>query len=112
MQANGAECLRLACVYALRRGVKVIAPVHDALLIEAREDQIDHAVHTTREAMRAASAAVLGGFSLTSDAKVIRYPDRYSDPRGVRMWNTVQTILDELHPEERVHVHSERYSAA
>ena len=45
MQANGAECLRLACVYALRRGVKVIAPVHDALLIEAREDdQIDHAV--------------------------------------------------------------------
>ena len=98
MQANGAECLRLACVYALRRGVKVIAPVHDALLIEAGEDQIDHAVSTTREAMCAASTAVLGGFSLASDAKVIRYPDRYSDPRGIRMWDTVQTILDELHP--------------
>ena len=64
-QANGAECLRLACVYALQRGVKVIAPVHDALLIEAPDDQIDHAVRTTQEAMAAASAAVLGGFALT-----------------------------------------------
>jgi hypothetical protein len=112
MQANGSECLRLACVYALRRGVKVIAPVHDALLIEAREDQIDHAVWTTREAMRAASAAVLGGFSLTADAKVIRYPDRYTDPRGVHMWNTVQAILSDLHPQEPAYVQSRGSSAA
>lgn len=120
MQANGAECLRLACVYALRRGVKVIAPVHDALLIEAPEPQIDQAVCTTKEAMRAASAAVLGGFSLASDAKVIRHPDRYTDPRGVQMWNTVQAILDELHPphrcsrrlenQEQTHVQSRRPS--
>jgi len=96
MQANGAECLRLACVYALRRGVKVIAPVHDALLIEAHASQIDHAVSATQDAMRAASTAVLSGFALASDAKVIRHPDRYTDPRGIRMWNTVQTILGEL----------------
>ena len=35
MQANGAEMLRLACCLATERGVKVCAPVHDALLIEA-----------------------------------------------------------------------------
>lgn len=112
-QANGAECLRLACVFALRRGVKVIAPVHDALLIEAPDDHIDEAVRTTQAAMAAASAAVLGGFALTSDAKVIRYPDRYTDRRGLQMWSTIQTILQELHPaRESMHVQSRRSPVA
>src|SRR3954464_13305113 len=35
MQANGAEMLRLACCLATERGIRVCAPVHDALLIEA-----------------------------------------------------------------------------
>ena len=35
MQANGAEMLRLACCFATERGVRVCAPVHDAILIEA-----------------------------------------------------------------------------
>ena len=36
LQGNGAEMLRLACSLATERGVTVIAPVHDALMIEAR----------------------------------------------------------------------------
>jgi DNA polymerase-1 len=32
MQANGAEMLRLACCYAVERGIRVCAPVHDAVL--------------------------------------------------------------------------------
>jgi hypothetical protein len=108
MQANGAECLRLACVLALRRGVKVIAPVHDAVLIEASADQIDQAVRTTQEVMRCASTAVLGGFALSTDAKVIRYPDRYRDPRGEHMWNTVQAILREPDSQVSEHVQSRR----
>ena len=35
MQANGAEMLRLACIYATEPGLRVCAPVHDAILIEA-----------------------------------------------------------------------------
>ena len=73
--------------------MKVIAPAHDALLIGAPDDQIVDAAGTTQQAMAAASAAVLDGFALTSDAKVIRYPDRYTDPRGTHMWNTVQAIF-------------------
>jgi hypothetical protein len=34
-QANGAEMLRLAVSLAVERGVRVIAPVHDAVMIEA-----------------------------------------------------------------------------
>ena len=33
MQANGAEMLRLACCFAVEQGIRVCAPVHDAILI-------------------------------------------------------------------------------
>ena len=43
-----------------------------------------------------ASAVVLDGFRLRSDAKIVRYPDRYEDERGRTMWQTVWEIMDEL----------------
>ena len=61
MQGNGAECMRLACCNAVERGVQVCAPIHDALLIEASTDLLNDVVVTTKAAMAAASAAVLGG---------------------------------------------------
>lgn len=96
MQANGAEMLRLACCLATERGIKVCAPVHDAVLIEAQMDELEHVVQATQAAMSEASRIVLGGFELRSDANIIRYPDRYMDARGEKMWNTVWNIIDEL----------------
>ncbi len=46
--------------------------------------------------MAEASRVVLSGFELRSDAKIVRYPDRYTDPRGEKMWETVVAILAEL----------------
>jgi len=89
MQANAAEMLRLACCLATEQGVRVVAPVHDALLIEASFDELEVAVATAQNCMRKASEVVLAGFPLRSDAKVVRYPDRYQDPRGTKMWETV-----------------------
>ena len=34
------------------------------------------------------------GFELRSDATFVRFPDRYSDKRGVAMWSTVCRLLD------------------
>jgi len=96
MQANGAEILRLACCLATERGIAVCAPVHDALLIEGPADEVENIVTVTQAAMAEASRVVLGGFGLRSEAKIVRYPDRYSDPRGVRMWTTVMELLTEL----------------
>jgi hypothetical protein len=93
VQANGAEMLRLACCLATERAIKVCAPVHDALLIEASLDTLEDTVTATQCAMAEASEVVLNGFRLRSDARVVRYPDRYSDPRGERMWNTVMGLL-------------------
>ena len=89
MQANGAEMLRLACCLATERGVWVIAPVHDAVLIEAPEAELEDAVATARAAMAEASRIVLGGFELATEVKVITWPGRYSDPRGEVMWQRV-----------------------
>ena len=102
MQANGAEMLRLACCFATERGVRVCAPVHDAILIEAPLNELDAAVEVTQRAMVDASSAVLGGFRLRSEAKLTRYPDRYRDQRGQKMWDTVWEIIGELTTLQRV----------
>ena len=56
--------------------------------------------------MAEASAIVLDGFRLNSDADVIRYPDRYSDERGAKMWETVTGILDHINPSTCADTHS------
>jgi len=96
MQANGAEMLRLACCLATEGDIRVCAPVHDAILIEAPLDRLEEAVEATQQAMVEASQLVLDGFPLRSEAKRIRYPEQYSDQRGQRMWNTVWEIVAEL----------------
>jgi DNA polymerase I-like protein with 3'-5' exonuclease and polymerase domains len=95
-QANGAEILRLACNATLDRGIKLCAPVHDALVIEAPLDGIEDAVIETRATMTEASKIVLSGFPLNTDAKIIRYPDRYMDSRGEAMWNTIMNTIKEI----------------
>jgi DNA polymerase I-like protein with 3'-5' exonuclease and polymerase domains len=96
MQANGAEMLRLACCFAGERGIKVCAPIHDAILIEAPLDTLDLEVSKAQEVMSDASAEVLDGFRLRTDVKTIKYPERYQDKRGQKMWAIVEGIINEL----------------
>ena len=93
MQANGAEMLRLACCLATERGVEVCAPVHDAVLICAPLDRLEHDIAAMRAAMAEASRAVLGGFELGTDAAMVLYPNRYMDARGKVMWDRVTKLL-------------------
>jgi hypothetical protein len=95
MQANGAEMLRIACILLTEAGIRVCAPIHDALLIEAPLDELDQAIATTKSLMLEASRIVLDGFELGSDVKIVRYPDRYMDKRGVVMWNKVMNLIGE-----------------
>jgi DNA polymerase-1 len=97
-QANGAEMLRLACSMMVERGVGLCAPIHDAVLIEGPSDSIRDVVQDARACMREASAIVLGGFELETDADIIDYPNRFEDERGVEMWRLVTGILTELTP--------------
>jgi DNA polymerase I len=99
MQANGAEMMRLACCYCTEAGIEVCAPVHDALLICAPLEQIESDAARTQAFMQKAGRIVLGGFLLKSDAKIVRWPDRYMDRRGEVMWATIMRLLEEVQHE-------------
>jgi hypothetical protein len=101
MQANGAEMMRLACCLATERGTRVIAPVHDALLIETPSRFVQDAVASTKRAMAEASQIVLSGFTLRTDAEIISCPDRYRDARGAAFWSLLMRILERVRKKEK-----------
>jgi DNA polymerase family A len=93
LQANGAEMLRLACILATERGVTICAPVHDALLIEAHADAIEHHVAICESAMRKAGEIVLNGFALRVESRILRHAERLLAPSAAKIWNQVNGIL-------------------
>jgi DNA polymerase-1 len=98
MQANGAEMLRLASTIAIEGGLEICAPIHDALLLQApTRDAAEH-IARLQAAMAQASEIVLGGPRLKTSADVFDYPNRYLDPRGRFMWDTVQRLLKRIDP--------------
>ncbi len=93
MQANGAEMLRLAACLGTENGIRICAPVHDALLIMAPLAQLESAIAAMRHYMEQASAIVLAGFKLRVEDKPVRYPEHYTDPRGAQMFSRVMSLL-------------------
>ena len=98
IQATGADILRISCILAARHGIKLLAPVHDAVLIEAPLEHIEADVALMQEIMRRASRIVLnddasGTHELRTDAKIVRHPYRYTDKRGKEIWAYVMKHL-------------------
>lgn len=94
VQAVSADILRLAIVMADARSLCLLAPVHDALLIEARADRIDSDVALLQDVMVRASRIVLGGnLALRSSAETVKYPHRFTDARGTTIWDQVLELL-------------------
>jgi len=91
VQATAADMFRLACCLGVEAGVKICAPIHDAVLIQAPLDRINRDVALMRSVMAEASRMVLGGFEIRTDVKVIT--DRFSDPRGESTWNLVCDLV-------------------
>jgi hypothetical protein len=96
MQANGAEILRLACILATEAGIRVCAPIHDAVLITAPEGEIEEAAAAMSGYMREASRIVLNGFELRTDLSIVRYPDHYASEKGAAFGGTVSKVLEGL----------------
>jgi hypothetical protein len=96
MQSTGAEVLHVASILAERRGVRIVAPVHDAFLAEADLDQADEASAALDRVMRDAAAVVLRGYELPTDVQIIRPGARFHDDRGLAMWETVTKLVTKL----------------
>ena len=93
MQANGAEMMRVAAIGAMRAGIEVCAPVHDAFLITAPPERLDHDVEVMRGIMTQAGTLICG-IPIRTEAKLIRSPDRYMEERGIEMWNRVMRLAN------------------
>jgi DNA polymerase-1 len=96
IQSMGAEILHVACILAERRGIEIIAPVHDALMAEADLDCAEDVSAALDQVMRDASAVLLKGHELPTDVQIIRPGERYYDDRGEDMWNTVSRLLQKI----------------
>lgn len=93
IQSTGSEILHVLCVLAERRGIKIVAPVHDAVIAEAALGEIDEVSAALDRAMRDASALVLRGYELPTDSQIVRPGEHFYDERGEAMWNTVTGLL-------------------
>ena len=96
IQSTGAEIMHVVCILAERRGIEIIAPVHDAFLVETdagREAEVSAALD---QVMRDAAAIVLRGYELPTDEQIIRAGSRYYDDRGEEMWKTVTDLMAKL----------------
>jgi len=75
------------------RRIASARPIHDAVLICAPRDHLEADIAAMRAAMAEASRLVLAGFELGTDVKIVRWPDRYADPRGNEMWGRVSNLV-------------------
>jgi DNA polymerase-1 len=101
IQSTASEILHVACALAERRGVTIVAPVHDAMMAEGPVDQAEDIAVALDQAMRDAAAVVLRGYELPTDKKVIRPGEHYTDDRGEEMWTTVSRLLVKLEEQQR-----------
>jgi DNA polymerase-1 len=95
MQANGAEMLRLAlaCCLGTEAGIRICAPVHDAVLIAAPVEALQTDIEHMQQHMATASRVVLDGFELRTEVKPVFYHQHYSDKRGEVMAAKVLNLL-------------------
>jgi hypothetical protein len=75
----------VACILAERRGIKVVAPVHDAIMAEGPVKDIKDVSLALDRIMRDASAVVLQGYALATDEKITKHtrstPENFSAGR-------------------------------
>lgn len=93
MQATGADILRVACHLLTNAGIQVIAPVHDALMIEVNAKNDMEEIIKAENIMHEASAIVIGK-PLRTETVIVRYPNRYLDEKGKATWDKVQKIIE------------------
>ena len=102
IQTTGAEILHVLSIMAERRGIEIVAPVHDAVMVQAPLDQVHDVSAALDRLMRDASSVVLRGYELPTDEQLIGpglHHPRYYDKRGVTMWDTATKLVDKLERE-------------
>ena len=64
-------------------------------MIQAPLDRLDEDVERMKDLMTGAGEAVTDGFSVRTDATIVRFPDRYMDEGEQDMWDRVMPLLSD-----------------
>jgi hypothetical protein len=73
----------------------MLATAHDAVLIQAPLDRIEHDVARMTDCMQQAARALTDGFELRVDHDVKRPGERFTEERGRRTLEVVDRFLQE-----------------
>lgn len=106
LQAAGAAILRRVCHALEAADIPVIAPVHDAVLIELDDDKMAETMDRARTIMvDQANDIIIGcslidGFSFRVDSRVVQYPEVFiddSDDDAPAIWQTILDTIEAVH---------------
>jgi DNA polymerase I-like protein with 3'-5' exonuclease and polymerase domains len=97
IQSAGSEIMHAFCILAERRGLEVVAPVHDAFMVECDVADARDVARDLDRAMRDASALVLGGYEIPTSFAGGNGPilpgQRYREKTGAAMWCTLTRLI-------------------
>jgi hypothetical protein len=96
IQAHSGGIFRYGGLLMREIDLPVIAPVHDAVLLEIEEGRLERDKERAIDCLERASRLFLNGLALRVDAKIIRRGERFTDPRGEQTWRFVERSLREI----------------
>jgi hypothetical protein len=83
----------MATLMAVEQGLQVIATQHDSITVLCDESSADDTKVQLERYMQQASMALLHGEVLRTESKTIFEGERFSDPDGEKMFETVMSSL-------------------
>jgi hypothetical protein len=95
-QSTAAEIYRVAVILAERRGIELVASIHDALIAECDARDAEAVSIALDRVMRDAGSIVLRGHELHTDVQIMRPDERFYEKNGVEMWSSIMGLLDKL----------------
>jgi DNA polymerase-1 len=85
--------LHTLVVLAERRRIEIVAPIHDAVLVECEAADVEEMKLAVDRTMRDASALLLNGYELPTDCAAYVSGEHFIDERGRAMWDTITRLL-------------------
>jgi hypothetical protein len=92
VQSTAADVFRLACSFLNERGIRLLAPLHDSILVEANEGEEEAVKQIITEEMERAAEIIIG-LRIPVDQDVIHYPDRLLTKKTRPTWDRIVGVL-------------------
>jgi DNA polymerase family A len=96
IQSTASEIYHVATMLAERRGIQLVASIHDALIAEADARDAKDVSAALDQVMRDASSLVLRGYELPTEEQIVMPGHRFFDKNGLDMWRTIMALLNKL----------------